>query len=117
MAYHLKEGQISGKYVVEVDLRILPGVVEIGLCVTFWFVEDDFAVDGVSFFVDARLESTAEQIHSHDAKDQPENETYQQDVEDRWNSLDQSVDDNLYATTRDRPKPQTKTVFKSHCAR
>jgi len=36
-----------------------------------------------------------EKVHTHDAEDEPKDKTHKQDIEDCWNSLNQSVNDNL----------------------
>jgi hypothetical protein len=94
-AYHLEESQVSDEHVVEVDLGLVPGVVEMRQRGTGRVVWNDRGVDQVSIGVDATREPTTEQIHSHDAEDEPEDETDEQHVEDGWNGLDQRVDDHL----------------------
>jgi len=70
MSYHLKEREVGGQEVVEVDLRVLPGDVHLRRPVpTLCLVGYNRLIDEVSAFVDARSKSPAKQIHAHDADD------------------------------------------------
>jgi hypothetical protein len=52
------------------------------------------------------------QLYSHDGKDEPKYQTHEQYVEDGWNSLDQSVHDNLkYKTFQSQYDPKKFKVW------
>lgn len=99
---HLEEGQIGDEYVVKVDLRVEPGVVELSwLVLAVLSVGDECGVQLLPLGVDAAGETTAKQIDGHDAKDEPEDKADEKDIEDGGNRLDQSVDDHLHVKTTD----------------
>ena len=97
-AYHLKESEVGGEDVIEVDLGRLPGVVEVRVGETVVLVVDEVDVDQLAGHVDARLEPAAEQVDAHDAEDEPEHEADDEHVEDGRNRLDQSVHHHLPCT-------------------
>ena len=85
--YHLQQSQISNEDIVEVDLWIGPSVVEMRLLQADGFVGHLSRIDQLFICVDAASEPTAEQVDSHDAEDEPEDQADQQYVEDRWDRL------------------------------
>jgi len=58
-------------------------------------VGNEAGVDQLTFRVDAAGKPAAEQVDTHDAEDEPEHETYQQNVGDRRDRLDQRVHHHL----------------------
>ena len=96
MTDHLEESEVGVEDVVEVDLRIEPGVVQVFQGVAFGLVGDQRDVQYGSILVLAAAESSSEKIHPHDAEDEPEDEADQEYVADGWDRLDQSVDDHLH---------------------
>jgi hypothetical protein len=91
----LEEREISYEDMVEVDLRIIPRVVQMRQAGTGCVVGYDRRVNQVAVNIDAAAKSAAEQIDSHDTEDQPENEADEKYVENGGNGLNQCVDDNL----------------------
>ena len=91
----MQEREVSIKDVVEVDLRVVPGVVEMCQRVALVTPRHDVVVDGLALAVDAVLEAAAEQVDAHDAEDEPEDETDEQHVEDGRDRLNQRVHDHL----------------------
>ena len=65
-------------------------------------VVDDRIVEDLVVVVDALEVSPAEQIDAHDAEDEPEDETHDEDVEDGWYRLDQRVHHNLGSNNSQR---------------
>jgi len=102
----LEESEVSVEDVVEVDLRVVPGVIVVDEGLALVAPRHDVIVDGQAIAVDTVLEATAEQIDAHDAEDEPEDQTDEQYVEDGWDSLDQRVDHHLYNDTN-----RFKTLF------
>ena len=92
---HLEEREVSVEHVVEVDLGVVPGVVEIGQCLALVARRHDVVRDGQALRVDAVLEAAAEQVDAHDAEDEPEDEADEQHVEDGRDRLDQRVHHHL----------------------
>jgi len=70
--YHLQEGKVSVEYVVEVDLWVIPGVVEVWERLARVTPRHDVVVNGSAFAVDTVFEATAEQVDAHDTEDEPE---------------------------------------------
>ena len=93
----MKEGEVAVEDVVEVDLRVVPGVVEVQQCVALVARRDDVVRHGEAGRVDAVLEAAAEQVDAHDAEDEPEDKADEQHVEDGWDGLDQRVHYHLHA--------------------
>jgi len=91
----LQEGQVAVEDVVEVDLRVVPGVIEVRHRLALVASGHDVVADGQSVAVDTVLEPAAEQVDAHDAEYEPEDEANQQHVEDGRDCLDQRVDDHL----------------------
>ena len=92
---HLEEREVSVEHVVEVDLGVVPGVVEIGQRLALVARRHDVVRDGQALRVDAVLEAAAEQVDAHDAENEPEDEADEQHVEDGRNRLDQRVHHHL----------------------
>ena len=99
---HLEEREVSVEHVVEVDLGVVPGVVEIGQCLALVARRHDVVRDGQALRVDAVLEAAAEQVDAHDAEDEPEDEADEQHVEDGRDRLDQRVHHHLKPQFRGR---------------
>jgi len=83
----LKQSQIRDDDIVEVDLWIDPRVVEMRHLQANGHVGNQRRVYQLTFFVDAAGKPTAEQIDSHDAEDEPEDEADDQYVKDGGNRL------------------------------
>ena len=98
---HLEEGEVSIEDVVEVDLRVVPGVVEVVERLALVARRDDVVRDGEAVRIDAVLEPAAEQVDSHDAEDEPEDQADQQHVEDGRDRLDQRVHHHLHRRQSD----------------
>ena len=96
IAYNLEECKVAVWNVVEVDLGVDPGVVHVTQRDAIVTRRNDVVMDDVLLRIDALLEPSHEQVHSHDAEDEPEDEADEQHVEDGWYRLDQRVDDHLY---------------------
>ena len=92
----MEERQVRDEDVVEVDHRMVPGVVEVLHRAALRLVGDDRVVHQLSVGIDATVEAAAEQRHAHDAEDEPEDKADEEDVEYRWYRLDESVDDDLH---------------------
>lgn len=93
MSYNLKQGQIAVWNIVEVDLRIDPGIVQRLAIVP---AGDDIEADELFVEIDALLEPPHEQVDPHDAEYQPEDETYKKHVEDGRYCLNQSIYHDLF---------------------
>jgi len=85
--HHLKKCEIRCKNMIEVNFRYFPRVVAVGVCEAVVFVVDYIYANKFTGRVDARLEPTAEQIDTHDAENEPEDQTYKQYVENGGNRL------------------------------
>ena len=93
----MKQAQVSVQYVVEVDLRIRPGVAVVQTA-TNGFGRDFGGTDAhgsVRRHVLAGVELSREHLDSHDGKDEPEDEADEEDVGDRRNRLHECVHDDL----------------------
>lgn len=92
----MQQSEVSCPHVVEVDLDFGP-VVQRGVVerLALGLVVDEAGVVDVSGAVDAAAELPGEQVDTHDAEDQPEDETDQQHVHDGGNRPDQSVHHHL----------------------
>ena len=99
LIYHLKKSEISDEDMVEIDVGGFPGVVEVFQVDTFRFIRYDGCVDDQTTPIHAASESAAEQVHPHDAEDEPEDEADQEDIADSWNGLDQRVHHHLQHPT------------------
>jgi len=84
----LEESEVGNQDIVKVNFWIGPRVVEMRQGKADGFVGNQRRIDQLVIFVDTAGKSTAEQIDSHDAKDEPEDETDEKYVQDRWNRLD-----------------------------
>ena len=91
-SYHLKEGEVTAKDVVKVDLCYLPRVVKID---TICEVVDDRNGQQLVILVNAFRERAFEELHAHDTKDKPEDYTHHYHVEDSWNGVSDSIHHNL----------------------
>ena len=87
-SYHLEESEIRDHDVVEVNLWVGPCEVEMFELGANGFVWNQSGVHQLTLFVETTGESTAKQIDSHYAEDEPEHEADEQHVEYRWNRLD-----------------------------
>jgi len=67
--HNLKQCQIRGKDMIEVNFWSFPGVVKVGVGQAVVSVVDQSYADKFTRSVDTRLKSTAKQIDSHDAED------------------------------------------------
>ena len=94
---HLEQGQVGGQNVVEVDFGVLPRDIHLGgLVAAVSLAVDDGPVDDATVGVDTRTKPAAEQVDTHDAEDEPEDEADQQHVEDGRDCLDQRVHHHLH---------------------
>lgn len=102
VTYHLQQGQVSQAHVVEVDLDIDPSDlvgVEQGHAVAL--VVDHVDVEELTCGgVDTPVVLPCEQVHAHDAEDQPEDEADQQDVHDGGDGAQQGVHHHLQVEKR-----------------
>jgi len=73
--------------VIEVNFRRFPREVEIGVGQAVILIVDQSNANEFAGRVDAGLETTSEQIDTHDTEDEPEHETDEQDVEYGGNRL------------------------------
>ena len=96
----MEQGEICHEDIVEVDLRVCPGVVEVRQVEAGGFIGNQRGVDKLTVGVDTAGELTAEQVHSHDAEYQPEDEADEKHVEDRRNRLDQRVYNHLHCAAQ-----------------
>ena len=93
--HHLEEGEIGDEHVVKVHRRVRPRVVLVGGPEARRLAGDVRVGDEQALAVGAVLEAAVEQLHAHDAEDEPEDETDDEDVEDRRHRLDEGVHDHL----------------------
>ena len=96
--HHLQKGQVPGPHVVKVDFHL--GPVQFASHVerlTVALVVHNGIVQGhVSLgLVDAPPKLPREEVHAHDAEDEPEDEADEKDVHDGWDGAHQGVDHNL----------------------
>ena len=91
----MEEGEVGDEDIVEVDLGVGPGEVEMCHAEADVFVRHQTGVDELLVYVQTAGEASAKQIDAHDAEDEPEDETNHQDVEDGRDSLDQRVHHHL----------------------
>lgn len=97
----MKQGQVAFSHIVIVDFDVDPA----GLLRGFF---DGHAVAPVVDLshgeklpcggVDAAVELPSKQVNSHDAEDEPEDQTHQQHVEDGGNCSNESVHHHLHKT-------------------
>lgn len=82
MTYDLQKREVAQPYIVKVNLH--PGPVELSVvhCQTFWFIVHSWGVMDVACPVDTLPKFPSKEIDTHDAEDQPEDQTYQQYVHD-----------------------------------
>ena len=93
----MEEGEVSEEDIVEVDLGVCPGVVEVLQTETDGFVGHQAGVDELTVDIDTAGKPSTEQVDAHDAEDEPEDKADQKDVEDGWDCLDQCVHHHLHA--------------------
>ena len=83
---------------VKVDLGVLPGGV--GRHVALRLVVDLGDQEGeAAGVVEAGVVPPSEHVHAHDAEDQPEDQTHQQDVEDGGDGPEEGVHHHLHTHT------------------
>lgn len=93
--HHLKQREVSGSHVVEVDFNFAPVVLRAVQGQTLGLVVDVGGVVDEARSVDAAAELPGEQVDAHDAEDEPEDQTHQQHVHDGRDGADQSVNHHL----------------------
>ena len=72
--YYLKQCQICIEDIVKVDLGVFPGVVmSLVQLVTYGYVPHDGEVNRLSLNIHTLPVASSEQVHPHDAEDEPEN--------------------------------------------
>lgn len=95
----MQKGQVARSHVVEVDLHVLPPdlrVVALHELLTVCFIVDNIDVEAdFGSLVEAIVIFPGEQVDAHDAENQPEDETHQQDVHDGGDSAHQGVHHHL----------------------
>jgi len=92
VTYHLEQGQISAENVVEVNLRVIPRPVVLRtMFPTPWSVHGQIHHVGIIGRVATATVASTEQIHTHNAEDEPKDEAYKEHVEYSWYRLDQCV--------------------------
>lgn len=86
--YHLEERQVADRYVIEVDLRVEPGVI-VGLLhlLTDSLVGHYAVIQPDTIAVLTLIKLSPKQIDSHDTEDEPKYEADQQHIEDGGNGL------------------------------
>lgn len=104
-SHHLQQREVSGAHVVEVDLDFGPVELRAVHLQALALVVDEGGVVDEAGAVDAAAELPGEQIDSHDAKDQPEDQTHQQHVHDGRDRADQSVHHHLKQTDHNQTQP------------
>lgn len=90
--HHLKQRQISGTDVVEVDLDVFPAGAVINQSQALRLIVHH--ADGKELVrggVDAVVVLAGEQVDAHDAEDEPEDQTHKQHVHDGGDGAEQSV--------------------------
>lgn len=98
--YHLKKRQVSCPNVVKVDLHVLPSdfcIVPLHELFTISFIVDNFNFK--SFFrslIKAVVVLSRKQVNSHDAENQPEDETHQQHIHDGGDGAHQGIHHHLH---------------------
>ena len=99
-AYHLKKCQISCPNVVEVDLHVLPPdfcVVPLHELFTLSFIVDIFNIKSdFRSLIKAVVILSRKQVNSHDAENQPEDETHQQHIHDGGDGAHQGIHHHLH---------------------
>ena len=101
----LEKRQVGVTNVVEGDLWVYPG--EVLLC-TLPLVVDHRHLQPLPVVVKAFVKLSTKELDAHDGKDEPEDETDQQDVDDWGDGVHQCVDHNLYKIWSIKPK---ETLF------
>lgn len=96
--HHLKQRQVAFSHVVIVDFHVGPVGVLCGffdgqaVALVVDLTEEERLLRGG---VDAAVELASKQINSHDAEDEPKDQTHQQHVEDGGDRSDESVHHHL----------------------
>lgn len=96
--YHLQQGQVAFSNIVIVDFDVGPT----GLLCGFFeghavativdLIHGELLLRGG---VDTTVELPSKQVNSHDAEDEPENQTHQQHIEDGGNRSNKSIHHHL----------------------
>ena len=93
----MEKREISRENVVKVDIRIVPGVVVRELhAQAHGLVRYLRVIQFHVVTIYAGLKLSAEQIHSHNTEDEPENKADEQHIKDGGYCLNKCIDDNLY---------------------
>lgn len=93
--YHLKQCKIASANIIKIYFDVFPSsLLAKSLTVTQIVDFTDFK-HVTRCCVNTVVELASKQIHTHDAKDQPEDETHQEYVHDRGNCSNKSIHNNL----------------------
>ena len=96
--HHLKQRQVAFPHVVVVDFDVDPARLLRGFLHGHAVAPVVDLVEGEQLLcggVDAAVELASEQVYSHDAEDEPEDQTHQKHVEDGRNRPNESVHHHL----------------------
>lgn len=104
--YHLQKRKVAKPHIVKVDLDFCP--VELGVIhgEAVWLVVDQRDTVDESRSVHALSKFAGEQIDSHDAEDQPEDETHEQHIHNGGNSSYEGVHHDLMSKQEIRSVPE-----------
>lgn len=98
--YHLKKRQISCPNIVKVDLHVLPSdfcVVPLHELFTLCLIVDIFNFKSdLRRLIKAIVVLPRKQVNSHDAENQPEDETHQQHIHDGGDGAHQGIHHHLH---------------------
>lgn len=100
ITYYLKKGQVSCPNIVKVDLHVLPSdlcIVPLHELFTFSFIVDIFYFKSdFRSLIKAVVVLSRKQVNSHDAENQPEDETHQQHIHDGGDGAHQGIHHHLH---------------------
>ena len=85
------------EYVVEVDFRVFPFVAEMDPFFAFRPIRDLDSFGAISAGIQALVEFAAEQLDTGNRENQPENQADQEYIENRWNRVHESINDDFHA--------------------
>ena len=100
--YHLKQRKIASANVIEVYFDVFPSSLLAKSLTVAQIVDFTNFKHVTRCRVNTVVELASKQIHTHNAKDQPEDETNQEHIHDRGNCSNKSIHNNLEEETRVR---------------
>lgn len=96
--YNLEQCQKTNSCIVKVDIGVLPHTID---NVTISLTGNNVCLKHLfTCCISAFKKTTLEKLYTHDAEDQPENHTDEEDVDNSWNGVHQSVHHYLYVHFR-----------------